>query len=70
VSQPIPGPTGDFPQGKLNESDEGGLNILVTTQKGNVIVAFGKPVAWIGLPPKDAIELANMIIRKAKGLDG
>ncbi len=61
---PKPGPTGDFPEGQLNEDDEGGLNIGIGDDKGNLVLYFGKPVAWIGMPPENAIELANLIIKK------
>jgi hypothetical protein len=61
-----PGPTGDFPAGKLNDEDEGGLRIAVGSERGNVVIAFGKPVAWIGMPPQEAADLATMIIRNAR----
>jgi hypothetical protein len=61
------GATGDFPQGKLNDHDEGGLKIGVAYDKldGIVRVEFGKPVAWLGLPPPEAIELGKLLLRHA-----
>lgn len=60
------GPTGDFPAGrKLNNEDEGGLAIALTVEDGVVMIRFGKPVAWIGMPKDNAIVLANMIINAA-----
>jgi len=61
------GATGDFPQGKLNDHDEGGLRIGVAWDKldGIVRVEFGKPVAWLGLPPPEAIGLAKLLLRHA-----
>ena len=50
------GATGEFPQGKMNSEDEGELRLGVTADKGNVVIAFGTPVTWIGLPPKVALE--------------
>lgn len=54
------GPTGNFPQGKLNSNDEGELALGITHDKGKVIIDFGKPVAWIGFDPKQAKEIARM----------
>lgn len=64
------GPTGTFPRGKLNEDDEGGLQLAVASDKSSktVIVDFGKPVVWIGLGPEEALALAAMLERRAKEL--
>jgi len=59
------GPTGQYPNGELNEYDEGELILAVGCMKGNVIVDFGKPVAWIALPPYQAIEWAQAILKHA-----
>jgi hypothetical protein len=59
------GPTGDFPRGKFNADDEGGLCFAVGHQDKTVIVNFGKPVKWIGLDANGAMELAELIIAHA-----
>jgi hypothetical protein len=59
------GPTGDFPSGKFNEEDEGGLMTGITHDKGVVIINFGKPVAWIGFPPEMAFQFARSIAEHA-----
>ena len=61
------GPTGDYPDGKLNEEDDGGLAIAVAAdpKDGVVIVDFGTPTTWIGLKPSDARGFANMLVEKA-----
>jgi hypothetical protein len=61
------GATGYFPQGQLNDDDQGGINIGVAYDKldGIVRVEFGKPVAWLGLPPPEAIEFAKHLLRHA-----
>lgn len=66
------GATGDFPAGKLNETDEGAINIAVGVHPvGNtLIIDFGKPVVWIGMPKQQAIEFANNILDKAKRMTG
>jgi len=59
------GPTGDYPRGKLGPDDLGGLNIQVGTRDGAVIVAFGTPVEWFGMPPDQAINFAKTIMKHA-----
>lgn len=59
------GPTGKFPQGKLNANDEGELAFQIGSLEGNVILEFGGPVHWVGLPPKLAREMAAMLVKHA-----
>jgi hypothetical protein len=62
-----PGPTGDFPRGKLNPDDEGGLAVAVAYDpaKDVVRVDFGKGIKWIAFPPADAKRFADMILKAA-----
>lgn len=62
------GPTGEFPEGKLNKDDEGALVIGITyDQKDNlVIIDFGSPVKWFGMRPTQAVEFANTILRRVQ----
>jgi hypothetical protein len=61
------GATGQFPQGKVSDDDEGELRLGVAYDKLNGIVRieFGKPVAWLGLPPPQAIEFAKVLMKNA-----
>jgi len=61
------GATGSFPDGVLNEDDEGELKMGVAydPQNGIVRLHFGKPVAWLGLPPATAVALGKSLIQKA-----
>lgn len=61
------GATGRFPQGVLNEDDEGELRMGVARdpKTGLVNINFGKPVAWFALPPENAIALARTILKHA-----
>ena len=59
------GETGKFPRGKLNEHDEGEIQFGVTAHGGTVILAFGKEVAWLGMPPQVARQLARTLIERA-----
>lgn len=62
------GPTGEFPEGKLNDDDEGALAVAVSIDQDNVVVNFGTPVVWFELPLDQAIAFAENIIEKAKKL--
>jgi len=59
------GATGRFPQGKLNDDDEGEITIAVGTRDGTVVIEFGKPVKWIGFDVEQASLLAGMIMGHA-----
>jgi hypothetical protein len=61
------GKTGKFPEGKIDESDEGELvlGVAFDPKSQTVIVRFDTPVAWIALPPAMAIDLGNMLIKRA-----
>lgn len=60
------GSTGEFPEGKLNGSDEGGLRFAVGQEGDCVSIAFGKPVAWLAMPPEQAVAFAELLIAKAR----
>lgn len=66
------GATGQFPEGKLNEEDEGELRLAVGADLDNkkVIIDFGKLVAWIALSPKDARQLAEVIRKTSYRAEG
>lgn len=59
------GPTGQFPEGKLTQHDEGEIKIGITTHQGKVIIDFGTQVTWIGFTPELAEQLAQSLIEKA-----
>lgn len=59
------GATNDYPEGKLNKHDEGGLQFAIFHNKGKVHVEFGKPVAWFALGPEQARQLAGLLIQRA-----
>ncbi len=62
------GATGKFPDGKMNPEDEGELQLGVAHDQDNVIINFEKPVAWLGLPRKEALQFAQMIANHAMQL--
>lgn len=53
------GATGKYPDGKLNENDEGELGFAIGSAKGKVFISYTKPIAWVGMTPAQAISLAN-----------
>lgn len=63
-----PGKTGDFPRGKLNQYDEGGLNIEIGVKDKTIMVEFGTSVKWIGLDKKTALAMGNSLIEKANSI--
>lgn len=59
------GPTGQFPEGKISEDDDGEIQIAVGVRDGVVVIEFGTEVKWIGLPPTQAREIAAMMVKHA-----
>ena len=55
-----------YPEGKLNPSDEGEIAIAIGIEDGNVIINFGKPVAWLGLPGEQSIEMGRTLIKRGR----
>lgn len=58
---PVLGATGKFPDGKLVHEDEGELQFGIAHDQDNVILNFGKPVAWMAFPPEMALQLAKTL---------
>lgn len=72
--QPL-GATHDFPEGKMNEHDEGGIRMAIghtepnpASPKGNVIIEFGTPVKWVGMGKREAVAMGNLLIFHAQQL--
>jgi len=62
------GATGEFPEGKLVEEDQGEMKFAIGTRDGKVIIDFGEKMGWIGFTPKQAMELSAMIVKHAASL--
>lgn len=69
MAKPKLGSAGDFPRGKLNAEDEGGLQIAVYERDKTVVINFGKEVVWIGLDKLTAIALGKSILKKAESIN-
>lgn len=59
------GATGKFPKGQLSPDDEGELQFGITNSNGQVIINFGKPVAWLAFGPHQARLLAEGLLKHA-----
>jgi len=57
---------GEYPNGKLNQKDEGALPMAITVEDGVVKLVFPKPVAWVGFTPEQAAQLGNDLIKHAR----
>lgn len=60
------GALGDHPEGKLTKSDEGAIQFAVGVKDGKVVLDFGTPVAWVGMNPQQAADLASLMLSKAR----
>lgn len=59
------GATGQFPQGKMTEKDEGELRMAIAVVDDKVVLTFGKPVAWVGMGPDEAQRVGEAFLAKA-----
>jgi len=59
-----------WPEGRIGGDDDGELAYMVGSdpEHGIVRLEFGKAVDWLGLPPKQAIELAQSLIKHARAV--
>jgi hypothetical protein len=59
-----------YPEGKLGPDDDGRLEMAITHTENppRILVRFGEPTDWIGLTAKDAVALAQLLIRHARAI--
>lgn len=60
------GSTGQYPAGRVNEQDEGEIQLRIGTENGCVMIDYGIPVQWVGMSPQEAVELAGILINRAR----
>lgn len=60
------GALGDFPEGKLTPTDEGSIQFAVGVKGGKVVLDFGTEVAWLGMNPQQAADLAAALLKRAR----
>lgn len=62
------GATGKFPEGKLNENDQGELRAALIVNQGRLVLLFGKPVEFLAMTKEQAIAMGQGLIKKAQEL--
>lgn len=60
------GALGDHPEGKLTKSDEGAIQFAIGHENGKVVLDFGTQVTWVGMNPKQAVQLAESLLDHAR----
>jgi hypothetical protein len=55
-----------YPSGQLNSEDEGALTLAIGEENGALVISMGKPTAWLGMPPEQAIHFAEVIRSRAE----
>jgi hypothetical protein len=58
------GATGNFPDGKISEDDEGELKFAVLTRNNKILIVFGKPVGCVDLSKDTAKKLVKALMKK------
>lgn len=58
------GATGNYPDGKMSEDDEGELKFAVLSRNNNVMIIFGKPVEWLDMNKDKAKELVKCLMKQ------
>lgn len=56
------GATGNFPDGKLDEHDEGELKMRISHDEQRVRIDFGKATAWFSMPKANALTFAFAVL--------
>ena len=57
---------GEYPDGRLNQHDQGAIAVAIGHDKGRVTMQFPKNLNWIGFTPEEAIGLAEMLVEHAR----
>lgn len=56
-----------YSQGRLGADDDGDLAMAIGADpaKKIVVIDYGKLIQWVGMPPEQAVKMAEMLIEKA-----
>jgi hypothetical protein len=54
-----------FPDGKLDPSDEGEATMAIGVVQGRIVMRFRKPILWVGMRPYEAAQLAQALLARA-----
>ena len=55
-----------YPRGKIANDDEGEADLAITVRDKTVIVAFAKPMNWIGMDKATALAIGRQLIERAE----
>src|SRR5687768_3107867 len=60
----------EFPEGRLSGDDDGSLTFKIgaDAEKGVVAIEYSKPTVWVAMPPQQAVELAQLLIKHARSI--
>ena len=59
---------GTYPDGRLDEKDEGAIAFAVGADGGRVVILFARSLTRLIITPQDALEIAESLIAKANAL--
>ena len=64
-------PDPQYPRGQLHDGDDGATLMAVGVDEANgiIIVDFGKPLIWVGLPPAEARAFAETLMQRADEIE-
>lgn len=58
--------TDQFPRGKLNDADEGQLEMRIGVRDKTIILDFGKPVVWFAMDYYTARSFIDNVMKRAQ----
>jgi len=64
-------PDDRYPRGKIADDDEGEADMAITmsVRDRTVIIAFAKPMRWIGMDKATALTIGQMLIKRANEIE-
>lgn len=60
----------EFPEGRLSGDDDGSITFKIGAdpEKNVVAIEFSKATLWVAMPPQQAVDLAQQLIRYARSI--
>jgi len=58
-----------YPRGKIADDDEGEADMAITVRDRTVIIAFAKPMNWIGMDKQTALAIGRKLIERANEIE-
>ncbi len=56
----------EFPDGKVNDEDDGSITTGIGIENGRVMIIWPKPITWIAFDPDSADQFADRIKLRAQ----